>query len=278
MTDYSMWILGRSAIASLLATQVAVASSLPNWANEELRRTHVIAPSSRAGTGITRFVYLYPSDRPLRQDYRLAIQWSAESLRSWYTAQLGGFGPTLSSPIVQSVALDHPASFYGTNNPGGSAYLYFWNNVLNEAIPKTGAAFLDPENAWIFFVDAPAGCGQLSGGGTSGIVVMSHNDLRGLVGNTFLDCDGTPNPSLTFPPQRWIGGQGHELGHAYGLPHPPGCDDGLPNCDYNALMWAGFYTGFPSSTYLRADDKLTLMAGPYVQASTLDAIFHSGFE
>lgn len=88
----------------------------------------------------------------------------------------------------------------------------------------------------------------MSGGGTSGIAVMSHNDLRGLVGEPFLDCNGRVDARYTYPPNRWIGGQGHELGHAYGLPHPPGCDQNQSNCDWDSLMSLEFYEGFPDHT------------------------------
>jgi len=265
----------------VLTIGAASASSIPKWAIHELLENHpsseLVAP--KVGNGVTRFVYLYPTDRPFRSDYFQAVQNSLLTLRNWYRSELGQYSPTLPQspmPLVQVLALNNPASFYGTNNPGGAAYLYFWNNVLQEVMPRVGAQFNDPANAWVFFVDAPAGCGQLSGGGTSGIAVMSHNDLRGLLGHVFLECDGTPNPGLTYTPQRWIGGQGHELGHAYGLPHPPGCDDGLPSCDYNALMWAGFYTGFPQTTYLRADNISTLLSGTYVALAA--GIFDNGFE
>lgn len=264
----------------LLATfESCIASSFPSWAEKEIMWRHGSALAPKVGNGVTRYVYLYPTDRPIRTDYREAMEWSALTLKDWYTDQLDGeYTFKLPIPIVQSVALDHPASFYGSNNPGGSEYLIFWNNVLNEAFPKTGATFNDPSNVWIFFVDAGAGCNQLSGGGTSGIVVLSHNDLRGLIGDEFLDCNGVEYPPWTFTPQRWIGGQGHELGHAYGLPHPPGCDDGLPKCDYDALMWTGFYNGFPNSTYLREDEKPILIAGTYFQSIDSDVIFRNGFE
>jgi hypothetical protein len=55
---------------------------------------------------------------------------------------------------------------------------------------------------------------------------------------------------------------GHELGHALGLPHPPGCDQGLPSCDSNALMWLG-YTTWPQ-THLRPADRATLDASPFM--------------
>ena len=54
----------------------------------------------------------------------------------------------------------------------------------------------------------------------------------------------------------------HELGHALGLPHPPGCDDGESGCDTLSLMWAG-YAIYPD-TYLRADEKEALLWSPFV--------------
>ncbi len=246
----------------------ASASEIPAWAREELSLSHPSPHLLTTGPGITHFVYLYPTDRPLRQDYALAVKWSAETLRDWFSQQLGGASPILPNPVVQAVPLDHESSFYKTNDPGGSTYLRFYQNVLNEALPKTGGAFNDPSNVWIFLVDAPVGCGQLGGGGGGGIAVMSDNDLRGLIGGWYLDCNGVSDPSLAFTPQRWIGGQGHELGHAYGLPHPPGCDAGLPSCDSDALMWSGFYYRFPATTYLRAEEKAYLLIGSYVQAQT----------
>jgi hypothetical protein len=51
---------------------------------------------------------------------------------------------------------------------------------------------------------------------------------------------------------RWVGGLGHELGHAVGLPHPAGCDSGSPDCPASALMWLG-YTSYPSATFIDAE-------------------------
>ena len=62
----------------------------------------------------------------------------------------------------------------------------------------------------------------------------------------------------------WIGGLAHELGHAFGLPHPPGCDEGWNGCDADALMWAGYAYDYPD-TYLTEADKLTLLGSPFFQ-------------
>ena len=61
-----------------------------------------------------------------------------------------------------------------------------------------------------------------------------------------------------------LGGLAHELGHAFGLPHPPGCDEELPTCDYAALMANG-YDVYPD-TYLRDDDeKVFLRRLPFIK-------------
>jgi hypothetical protein len=86
--------------------------------------------------------------------------------------------------------------------------------------------------------------------------VLPANDLRGLVGE--------PNqpPCPDDPPDRntrcrWVGGLGHELGHAFGLPHPLGCDtpDRDTPCDSSALMWLG-YIPYPDAHLTRADQAL----------------------
>ena len=72
-----------------------------------------------------------------------------------------------------------------------------------------------------------------------------------------------PNTGFRAVPDRWIGGGGHELGHALGLPHPPGCDEGLPTCDWEALMYVG-YDDWPH-THLRDDEKAVLLASPFIR-------------
>ena len=76
------------------------------------------------------------------------------------------------------------------------------------------------------------------------------------------DCAPVAHNSAAFGIGRWIGGGGHELGHALGLPHPPGCEARLLTCDRNALMWTG-YAAWPN-TYLREDEKAVLLAAQFM--------------
>ena len=50
----------------------------------------------------------------------------------------------------------------------------------------------------------------------------------------------------------YLGGTAHELAHAFGLDHPPGCDDGLPTCDWDALMHLG-YNNYPDTYFTEMD-------------------------
>jgi hypothetical protein len=200
-----------------------------------------------------RFVYLVPADRVAVPCYADAIEHAARHLRAWYQQEMGnGRTFSLASPVVDVVSTPHPASWYSTNPNGGST-VWFWNNVLQDAFEVTNGEFDDRRYRWIYYIDADPACGQIGGGGTNGVAVLPANDLRGLTGQK--NVPACPNE----PPDgggvcRWIGGAGHEVGHALGLPHPIGCEDGNPDtpCIHNALMWLGYLT-YPDAVLLPED-------------------------
>ena len=84
-------------------------------------------------------------------------------------------------------------------------------------------------------------------------------DLVGLTDPEYSHCG-----QRIYGPNRWIGGLAHEMGHAFGLPHPPGCDEGLSTCDHGALMATG-YADWPN-TYLRDDEKEVLLEGRFMNS------------
>ncbi|MBW3671749.1 MAG: hypothetical protein KY432_08780 [Acidobacteria bacterium] len=215
---------------------------------------------SERGTPQLNLVYLVPADRTVRADYIVALQKAARGIRSWYWREVNqGKTFRFSTPTVHVVALPHDADYY-KNNPAGDRFVQFWNNVLEDAFALTGGSFNDPLNVWAYYIDADPACGQCGGCGTSGVLLVSANDLRGLAEEPRIAPCPDEEPD-TGPVGRWIGGLGHELGHAFGLPHPPGCDEGAPSCDYSALMWNGFRQ-YPN-TYLREDEKAFLSESPF---------------
>lgn len=230
-------------------------------ASKFIKKNSVVSPNSSGASATVspkevRVVYLVPSDRTIRQDYVSGIRSAIVHLQAFYQGQLGsGFAFSLHSPIVEVFQTSHAASFYSTG--ANATQIGFWNSVLGDGFALSGGGFNDPNNRWIYYIDADPTCGQVTGG-TSGVALLPANDLRGLTGQPNVPpCVGQP-PDRNGP-CRWVGGLGHELGHAFGLPHPPGCDQGTcSEFAAHSLMYLG-YIDYPN-TYFLDDDKSALLA------------------
>ena len=135
-----------------------------------------------------------------------------------------------------------------------------WDRVIEDLQHCGPVAHHSSRHVWVGYIDAVYNCenpGELGRGG-GGVTIMHGGDLAGLA-------DPENYSMCGFPPRGdggWVGGTAHELGHALGLPHPEGCENKLESCDFEALMWAGFYD-FPDS-YLTDTDKAALMASPFI--------------
>jgi hypothetical protein len=218
-------------------------------------------PAGTTTTPRVRLVYLVPSDRRELPLYTATIEKTLRELSLWYQAHTAdGATFEVHDPIVEVIATPHSADWYSTNPTAGSPAYQFWDNARDDAFALTGGMFNDPDNIWIYYIDADNGCGQVGGAGGSGVTILPANDLRGLAGEQNISpCPDDPPDNL--PRCRWVGGLGHEIGHAFGLPHPPGCDAGDPSCDTGAIMWTGYAT-FPNA-YLTAADKAWLAKSPF---------------
>jgi len=203
-----------------------------------------------------RLVYLVPSDRAARDDYRGAIGNAILSLQHFYQRQVGNsFAFSTHTPLVEVRFLSRPSTFYASLTSPNS----FFTTVLNDGFAVSGGRFDDPNFRWLYYIDADEACRQ-GVGAARGVALMPANDLRGLTGQPWIDrCTGAQNFA---PYERWVGGLGHELGHTFGLPHPPGCDPPNNNCfggdlARNSLMWTG-YANYPN-TYLLEEHKNHLL-------------------
>ena len=206
-----------------------------------------------------RFVYASPSDRPFNAEYSAGIERALVSIREWYGEQLGGRTFTLQSSAPEWCQMAAPHESFIT--PPG--YPYVWDAVetaVQDCVPLASGG--DP-HVWVVYADVMEPCADSYGlgRGGGGLAFMGAWDLEGLSDPEWDHCGGGV---LGFG--RWIGGLGHEIGHAFGLPHPPGCDAGLSTCDREALMAVGF-AAWPD-TYLRGDEKKILLEGPFMNTTS----------
>ena len=202
-----------------------------------------------------RFIYLVPSDRAVNANYAMAIANAARDLQRFYQQQLGNTKTfNLRSPIVETIRTAHTAIWYQTN-PNGATFVQFYNNTLQDAAAGVGG-FNTSSYIYAVYIDSESTCGQCGGCGGGGALVVGSGDLKGLVGlPTVRSCPTDPAP-IQYPPCRYVGGLGHELGHAFGLPHPPNCEQTTSACDAGDIMWTGLYA-YPA-TYINASERAIL--------------------
>lgn len=208
-------------------------------------------PTTPPAGPVVRVLYVRPTDRAFDPAYSAAIGNAVTSIQSFYRAQLGGKSFTVATTTPEQCLLPHDSAYYVAGA---------WDKVYNDVQACAPVGYASPTTTWVLYVDvidSPCLPGRL-GAGTTGITMMPRADLEGLIGHTAYDACGG---AYTAPIDRWIGGLGHELGHAFGLAHPAACDAGLPSCDTFALMWLGYST-YPDA-HLRDDDKATLLASPF---------------
>lgn len=200
--------------------------------------------SDAAKTPKVNFVYLVPTDMQIESSYKAALVKAARNLSAWYGFQL--YGPNMQTKgsfqfNVLTKNLPHDSAYYR----GTGATWDYYVRTLEDGFALTGGSFDDPNNRWIFLNVALIGENQ-GAGGTNGVAVLHGTDLIGL---------SKPNNG------RYVGGLGHELGHAFRLPHPSDCP-GQNHCNYD-LMYLG-YSIYPNSVNLTSEDKNFLLTSPLV--------------
>ena len=218
-------------------------------------------PSPPAGLSV-RVLYAIPSDREFNQEYSDGIRRAVELLQWWYAEQLDGPTFTIHNAEPEPCYLREPESFY-LQSPWRKTFegVQYCAPVWHDRAEFTSIVYVDiwhPSPLEVVLRGGMEDCYPAEiGAGTLGLTILPAKDLHGLITPLFSIC------GFETGIDRWIGGLGHELGHALGLPHPPGCEQGLPSCDENALMWWGYYD-WPH-TYLREDEKAALLKSPFIR-------------
>jgi hypothetical protein len=252
----------RSAALAVFLLAVAVGCQSDRLTDPATRSAISERSLSATNSYAVHVVYLVPADREVRKGYVRALRGAIEHLQIWYRNALGtGETFRLAKPVVEVVQLSQPASYYATTpRTDSDPALFFWFNVLSEAFALTGGGFYDLDDVWVYYVDAAPACNQATGA-AAGVALLPANDLRGLAGEPTIDpCSGEVEPDQGTC--RWVGGLGHELGHAFGLPHPPECEPvQTASCPFDALLFFG-YTTYPDA-FLTAADKTALSESPF---------------
>jgi hypothetical protein len=206
---------------------------------------------------VVRVVYLVPADRIERQEFVAATRAAIRHVQRWYWERMGNQKTfRLYDPVVELCKLAHESAWYRANRLDADRTQWFWQNVLQDGFAAMKAGFQDPENRWVFYIDAENEKDQAVGG-NAGVALLPQHDLLGLIGrNIFPDEDAVC---------RWVGGLAHELGHAFQLPHPPGYESGASD---RSLMGHGF-RAYPK-TFLNREDIEKLDASPFFGPASFD--------
>ena len=174
-----------------------------------------------------------------------AIEQTIAEIQQWFSAQLDGQTFATLSPVPQHCALDQPAAYYARE--GG------WYRTIDGLQHCAPVQYPSQFHVWVIFVDTPFDCEASElGAGWDGVTIMHRYDLERMRLNAEGD-SGIYDPCYNaYPVEAIPGGVAHEIGHALGLPHPPGCDDGLDTCEHGLLMWDG-WVFWPSSPLTDAE-------------------------
>ena len=204
-----------------------------------------ISPTAR---GKVRVIYAAPEDRPFRADVSLRISQAIVHAQSWFRRELGGLTFELHDTTPEFCQMTGDSEYYSHGD--------LRKKVIEGMQHCAAVAHETPGTSWFVFVDAQERCGERHelGTGHKGLAIVPRHDLELLVNpGTYETCNGTRSRTRLSV----YGGFSHELAHTFGVPHPPGCDELLPHCDYHALMHTGYFE-YPD-TYLRPDEKELLM-------------------
>ena len=220
------------------------------------------APGPGATSGkLVRVVLLVPADRTPDPRHIAGLEQAARTAQLWLRARTPqGTSFRVHQPVVEVAKLPEDEAFYRDNDPGGAEDLRFWDNTLAAAFAATGGSFGDPDNVWLYYMDAEPGCGQRTGA-VDRVALFPRNDLRGLVDEERVPpCGGDPD---TYGRCRWVGGMMLLMLQALDIPAPVACtdEDEATACPEDNLRWLGFLS-FPEAS---------------LEKPQLDALAGSGF-
>lgn len=222
-------------------------------------------PPGDSSGKLVRVVFLVPSDRQANLTYVANLEHALRDTQLWLADKMpGGTSFRVHDPPVEVFGTTHPADYYATHVNGDNPDYYYWYNAVDDGFAVTGGAFDDPDNLWIYYLQADPACDQVVGG-IAGVSLLPQNDLRGLVDEPRMPI--CPEQEVdSFGRCRWVGGMMLLILAALEVPQPAACedeDDSTP-CGDEYLTRGGF-ENYPDA--ILADNQLDyLEAHPFVRA------------
>ncbi len=213
-------------------------------------------PPAGASSGkLVRPVYLVPADREADAQHLANIRHALGDAQLWLRARMPEGTSFRVHDTVEVVETGHDAAYYRAPAEGDGATHAFWFNALDDAFALTGADFDDPDSVWLFLLDAPADCGQATGG-IDGVALLSGRHLAWLSGRP-------PSPACDDDAEitrcAAVGAVLLGLMDALGVPDPAACadDDDATPCPASMLTYGG-HRGYPDAEL--AKDQLEFLS------------------
>jgi hypothetical protein len=242
----TVWCRVLGALAALL---LGCAGLLTAPTNAAAAREFVVQP-----------YYVYPHDQPYHPEYAHAIRKLAHEVQHWYADRVGMRFRLASLKIVRAPDdyLTMRCGFEPTDSCRANRQeLPFWLYAVNRAVPFTAH-----QSNWIF---------AQGGGGFAGANLYFDFNTYAILGDWVLEpISGVAEPAaITCAYATWqcLGGvpkgaAAHELGHTFGLHHPPPWVEGM-----SLMRWHGDYP----DTSLLPYEVMILHESPFFNSRAYDA-------
>ena len=204
--------------------------------------------------------YLITSDYAYVQDEYDEVIRSMKEIQGWYQAETGG----------KTFHLTTPDSAIVVNLPNTSAYynVEYWGRILGD-LGNLGYAVWDAGKINVYFIKGGGGVALAAQfcGTDCGVAMIGMDIYPQFNTGQFFTCPNVPGGAAAWPCTP-LGAAAHEIGHAFGLPHPIGNPSTAAVANHSLMQthWNYPYNFAPASESpwgILTEERLTLLSNPF---------------